>query len=227
MSKNLSHVGIIMDGNRRWAKANGKSEYDGHMAGADRVESIVEAIGDAKIPYVTFYAFSQENWGRPPEEVKNLMSVFRFTLNSPVIGRFKKNNIRLNILGDYSKFPQDIIDRIERLHQETLNNTALTVNFALGYGGHDEIVRGVNKLIAKGVTEVTAEMISDSLDTAGMPDPDLLIRTGKVARTSGFLLWQSAYAELYFADILWPDFDRVELQKALDWYDPEKRRFGR
>lgn len=227
MTQKINHVGIIMDGNRRWAKANGKSEYDGHLAGANRIESIVEAIGNAKIPYVTFYSFSQENWGRPENEVSDLLKVFRLMLKSPVVKRFKKNNIRLNIIGDYGAFPDDIVKDIEKLHEDTRENDALTVNFALGYGGRDEIVRAVNRLYVKGEALITADMISGGLDTAGMPDPDLLIRTGGVSRTSGFLLWQCAYAELYFTNALWPDFDEVELQKALMWFDPENRRFGK
>jgi len=229
MTQKIKHLGIIMDGNRRWAKAMGKSQYDGHMAGANNIEVIVEAVADRKIPYLTFYSFSQENWERPEAEVNNLLKVFRVMLKSPVVERFKKNNIRMNMIGDYLRFPKDIVEDIEKLHEDTRNNSAMTVNFALGYGGRDEIVRSVNRILAKnqGETGITAEMIADNLDTAGQPDPDLLIRTGRVSRTSGFLLWQSIYAELYFSNSLWPDFNEKELQEALNWYDPDQRRFGK
>jgi undecaprenyl diphosphate synthase len=225
--KNPEHVAITMDGNRRWALDRGLTTFEGHLSGAQRIEPIVKEASEEGISHLSLYAFSTENWERTDEEKDNIMKVFRHMLKDPVVDRFKEQGVRVKILGDYGKFPSDIVDDIEDLEKDSETNNRITVNFALGYGGHDEVARATNKLIEKGVTHITPELIESHLDTAGQPPVDLMIRTGGAQRTSGFLMWESTYAELYFTDILWPDFEPPHFQDALTWYDPANRRFGK
>lgn len=225
--KSPEHVAITMDGNRRWAEKRGLTTHEGHFAGAQRIEPIVEEAAKEGISHLSLYAFSTENWDRPDEEKGHIMSVFRHMLKDPVVDRFKEQGIRVKILGDYGKFPSDIVEDIEDLQTDSEANNRITVNFALGYGGHDEVIRATNKLIEQGVTHITPELLESQLDTAGQPPVDLMIRTGGAQRTSGFLMWESTYAELYFTDILWPDFTPHDFQDAITWYDPANRRFGR
>jgi len=233
--KNPEHVGIIMDGNRRWAEERDLTTFEGHLAGAQRIEPIVEEAAKEGISHLSLYAFSTENWERSKEEKENLMKVFSHMLHDPVVDRFIDQGVRVKILGDYGndsndddhKFPNEIVTAIEALEAASETNDLITVNFALGYGGQDEVVRAANKLIQQGVTHITPELIESQLDTAGQPPVDLMIRTGGVQRTSGFLMWESVYSELYFTDILWPDFTPLNFQGALKSYDPENRRFGK
>lgn len=221
------HVALTMDGNRRWAESHGVSTYEGHLAGAKRIEPIVEEAAKSGISYLSFYSFSTENWSRPEQEKDHIMNVFREMLRSPIPKRLKENGVKVNIIGDYGRFPSDIVTEIESIQDTSDTNNQLTVNFALGYGGKDEVVRATNKLLELGVSRVTPELLNSYLDTAGQPDVDLLIRTGGQQRTSGFLMWQSVYAELFFTPTLWPDFTPRKFQEALEWYDSEKRRFGK
>lgn len=229
MQKNatISHIGIIMDGNRRWAKKNELPLEDGHEKGARTIESIVEAAIENGITFLTFYAFSTENWKRNPLEVQKLMMVFRKAIHDPQVVRLHTMGVKVNIIGDINAFPKDIQERVSEIHDMTQNNNRLTANFALNYGGRDEIIRAVTRLIQGNPKKITEQMVSDLMDTSGQPDPDLIIRTGGEQRLSNFLTWQAAYSELYFTDVLWPDFTPAELGKAILWYQERERRFGK
>jgi undecaprenyl diphosphate synthase len=227
MNNKIQHIGIIMDGNRRWAKERNLSIEKGHEEGARRIEPLVEYAAKHEIKYLTFYSFSTENWKRDPIEVKMLMHVFRKMLHDPVVERMQENGVKVNILGKYEIFPEDIVKRIEQIHEQSKINDRITVNFALNYGGRDEILQAVKALLRERPKELTVQIFSNYLYTAGQPDPDIIIRTGGQQRLSGFLMWQSEYAELYFTSTLWPDFTPEEFQKALDWYQNQERRFGK
>lgn len=227
MRKELEHIAIVMDGNRRDAKQKGLATAEGHLAGAKRIEPLVARAGELGVPHLSFYAFSTENWGRPEDELKGIMGVFQTMLEGDTPQRMKENGVKMNILGDYASFPSNIVKGIEKIQKESEDNDRITVNFALGYGGRAEIVRAVNMLLSEGVTKVDEKLLSNKLYTAGQPDVDLFIRPGGEQRTSGFLLWQSPYAELYFTDILWPNFTPEELDKAVEWYKSRDRRFGK
>ena len=225
------HVAIILDGNGRWAKKRGLPRSMGHKEGCKTLENIVEQAARMGIRYLTVYGFSTENWKRSSEEVGALMQLFRYYMVR-FIKIANENNVRARMIGERSRFDQDIIDGIGRMERETRNNTGLTFVFAVNYGGRDEIVRGIRKLLADcregSMTpeEVTEEVFSSYLDTAGMPDPDLLIRTSGELRLSNYLLWQCAYTEIYVTDCLWPDFNREELERAIAAYNKRERRFG-
>ena len=227
MSKELKHVGIIMDGNRRWARERGLPVVQGHMTGAKNVRPTIETAADMGIKHITVFAFSHENWKREKEEVQGLMGVFREMLNSADINELMENNVRVNVLGNYSEFPDDIVERIEEIHDESINNDTITAHFALGYGGREEILHGIQSLLDQGAKNVTEEIFRSELYTKDIPDPDLIIRPGGEQRISGFLLFQSAYAELYFTQVYWPDFNKEEFRKAVDWYNDRERRFGK
>lgn len=227
-----SHIAIIMDGNGRWAQGKKKPRLFGHKAGAGSVQEIVEVSRKIGLQYLTLYAFSSENWRRPEKEVSGLMSILKHYLESE-LAKMQKNGIRLVSIGDQSKLPVGVRNSLQSVIKATENNKKLTLNLALSYGGRNEIVRAVQKISQRCVDgELDAQSIcdddiSDSLDTHGMPDPDLLIRTGGEARLSNFLLWQLSYAEIYFTNIMWPDFrEKVFLQAILD-YQNRQRRFGR
>ena len=228
MTNLIQHVAIIMDGNRRWAKTRGLDPVKGHeYAAKNAVEPIIQRCVDLGIPYVTFWAFSTENWRRDELELKGLFDVFRFALGTLAL-RFIKKGAKLRILGDISKFPKDIATKSLEMISKSSKNSTITVCFALNYGGRDEIVRAVRKIVSSGVSadQINEQLISDNLDTAGIPDPDLIIRTGGDKRTSGYLPWQSVYAELFFTPTLFPDFTPDEFQKALDDFSGRDRRFG-
>ncbi len=228
MTTPLNHVAIIMDGNRRWAKNHGLDPVEGHAYAAEKViEPIIEHLANLKVPYVTFWAFSTENWKRDEEEINALMKIFRNALG-PLATRFMKRGAKMRLLGDINRFPKDITTKTLELMNKTQKNTAITVTFALNYGGRDEILRAVKKIIKDKVKpeDLTEEKFSSYLDTAGIPDPDLIIRTGGEKRLSGYLPWQSVYAELYFTDTLFPDFTPEELDKALAEFTRRDRRFG-
>ena len=233
-----SHVAIIMDGNRRWAKARGLAAVMGHdKAARDVIMPIVDRAIELGIKFVTFWAFSTENWKRDQAEIKALMNIFREGLTK-LGDTLNRKGIKLNIIGEMSKFPGDIQEKTTHYMEISRGNKKITVSFALNYGGRDEILRAVRKLIAeilKGPTLYTRsdlekliseEYFSRFLDTVGMPDPDLIIRTGGDFRLSGYFPWQSVYSELYFTKTLWPDFTPAELDKALQDYAGRERRFG-
>ena len=225
------HVALILDGNGRWAKRRGLPRTMGHKQGCVTVEKTVEIAARMGIEYLTVYGFSTENWKRSADEVGALMQLFRYYMVR-LLKIASANNVRVKMIGDRSRFDQDIIDGINRLESETRNNTGLTFVIAVNYGGRDEIRRAVQKLAADCADgavragDITEETIASYLDTAGMPDPDLLIRTSGELRLSNYLLWQLAYTEIYVTDCLWPDFDQAELEKAIDAYNSRDRRYG-
>ena len=226
-------VAMIMDGNRRWAKGMGRPEFEGHRIGEEKIEPIVDTAVELGIPYLTFWAFSAENWHRSKKEVAFLLNLYRYQLNEKV-KRFHRKNVRVNVIGNLKMFPQDIRKRTVEWMEKTKNNTKITVNFALSYGGRDEIIRAINKWRENPIPiksgrnpKLTQEEFEKYLDTVGQPDPDLLIRTGGERRLSGFLLWQLEYTELYFTDIFWPDFTPEEFKKSLKDFEDRQRRFGK
>jgi len=217
------HVAIIMDGNGRWAKRKHLPRAMGHKKGVEATRDIVRAVGEIGLEALSIYAFSSENWKRPDEEVSDLMGLLRNYIRSD-LNEFVENGVKLKILGDYKAFEPDIVDLLEDALIKTAGGNGPTLAVALNYGAQDELIRAANAAAAKG--EITAQSLENELDTAGLPPLDLLIRTSGEVRLSNFLLWQSAYAELYFTDTLWPDFDRTELERALQTYGERDRRFG-
>ncbi len=221
------HVGIIMDGNRRWAKDRGLAVFKGHEAGVDKIESIVEHAKSKGIEVVSFWAFSTENWNRNRVEIDALMNIFRDILTGPMIKRLMQSGVKINTIGDMSRFPEDIQDKASRIVAESKENDAINVNLGLNYGGREEIVLAVNQALREGKTEITQEDIASHLYTKGQPEPDLIIRTSGEKRHSGFLLWQSRDAEYVYPTVFWPDFDEKEFDKALEDYAQRERRFGK
>lgn len=225
------HIAIILDGNGRWAKKRGLPRTMGHKEGCVTVEKTVEIAARLGVEYLTVYGFSTENWKRSADEVGALMQLFRFYMVR-LLKIAGANNVRVRMIGDRMRFDADIIEGLNRLEHETKDNTGLTFVIAVNYGGRDEITRAVRRLAgdcAEGTVsaqEITEETIAAYLDTAGMPDPDLLIRTSGELRLSNYLLWQLAYTEIFVTDCLWPDFDQAELEKAIAAYNRRERRFG-
>ena len=225
------HVAIIMDGNGRWAKKRGLPRTAGHAQGARVVEQILEDADHMGIRYLTVYAFSTENWSRPDSEVKALMNLLR-TYMKTSLAKCARNNVRIRVIGDKSRLDSDLQASIANLEKETASNTGIGFQIAINYGARDEIVRALRKAAQRvkdselNPEDITEDLISDGLDTAGIPDPDLLIRTGGEERISNFLLWQTAYSELYFCDAAWPDFNKAELEKAIDAFNNRERRYG-
>jgi undecaprenyl diphosphate synthase len=229
-----NHVAIIMDGNRRWAKAKHLPALYGHDHVANKViEPLVEHCIAKGVKYLTLWAFSTENWRREADEVTGLMGIFRQAFTKSA-ARLHQQGVRLNTIGDLAAFPADIQANVTQWLADTANNTNITVTFALNYGGRDEIVRAVQAWLKHQTQtkeqpeqwQLTDEVLAKYLDTAQLPDPDLVIRPGGELRLSGFLSWQSVYAELYFTDVLMPDFSPAELDKALEEYARRQRRFG-
>lgn len=225
------HVAIILDGNGRWAKAKGMPRNYGHVQGAKTVEVICEEAYKMGIQYLTVYAFSTENWNRPGDEVEALMKLLRNYLKT-CLKTAEKNRMCVRILGDKTGLDEDIRQRIEELEAATRNNDGLHFQIALNYGGRDELRRAAVKLAQRAVQgglkpeDITEEMINNELDTKGLPDPDLLIRTCSEQRISNFLLWQLAYTEFYVTPAAWPDFTKEELVKAVRAYNQRDRRYG-
>jgi undecaprenyl diphosphate synthase len=217
------HVAIIMDGNGRWAKQRHLPRAEGHRRGVEAVRRIAKAAQQMGLEALTLYAFSTENWRRSEDEISALMGLMKHFILSD-LKEFKANNVRLKIIGDYNAFPRDVAELVDRALAETAQNTGVTLAVALNYGAQDEIARAAAAASAKGA--VTVESIEAELDTAGMPPLDLLIRTSGEQRLSNFLLWQAAYAELWFTDVLWPDFGPEHLQEALDAFAQRERRYG-
>lgn len=225
------HIAIILDGNGRWAKKKFLPRNAGHAAGSKNVEKICSAAWNMGIEYVTMYAFSTENWSRPKDEVDALMKLL-YSYLKDCINTSKKNNMQVRVIGDISKLETSLQEKIAELEEVSSYNTGLHFQVALNYGSRDEIKRSIKK-IAKEVKEdklniddIDEDVISSHLDTYGIPDPDLMIRTSGEQRLSNYLLWQLAYAEFYFTDVLWPDFDKKELEKAVKFYQTRNRRFG-
>ena len=219
------HVGIIMDGNGRWATLRGKKRTYGHEHGSKNVDRIVSHAFSSGIKALTLYAFSSENWARPKEEVDAIMKLL-ITYFKKFIKKVIKNDVRLVVIGGRAELSKELVKVIEEGEEASKNNTGHTLAIALNYGGRQEVVSAVNKLIKEG-KEVTVSSISDNLYTASFGEPDLIIRTGGEYRLSNFLLYQGAYSELYFTDVLWPDFDEAELDKAIESFGERKRRFGK
>ena len=225
------HVALILDGNGRWAKKRGLPRTMGHKEGCVTVEKTVEIAARMGIKYLTVYGFSTENWKRSVEDVGALMQLFRYYMVR-LLKIAKANNVRVKMIGERSRFDKDIVEGINRLERETKDNTGLTFVIAVNYGGRDEIVRAARRMAEDLETgklkkeEITEPVFASYLDTAGIPDPDLLIRTSGELRLSNYLLWQLAYTEIYVTDCLWPDFDKEELEKAIAAYNKRDRRFG-
>ena len=225
------HVAIILDGNGRWAKRTGLPRNAGHVQGAKVVEDMCEITWNKGIEYFTVYAFSTENWTRPDDEVAALMKLLRnYMVNAKK--RANKNNMCVRVLGDKSKLDPDLQESIEDLEQATAGNTGLHFQIAINYGGRDEITRAVREIaasVAAGQTDIDkidTDFVSSRLDTGGLPDPDLLIRTCGEQRISNFMLWQVAYTEFYYTDVPWPDFNEEELDKAIEAYNKRDRKYG-
>jgi len=222
------HVAIIMDGNGRWAKKRGLSRLIGHRQGVNTAQKTVEVFLEYKIPYLTLYAFSTENWNRPQAEIDGIFRIIEERLEKGV--KFAhENGIKIRHLGKPDGLPQRLQGRVKQAIEMTQNNSRLTVSLAFNYGGRDEIVEAVRSLILSHILpqDINEKILSQHLYTAGIPDPDLIVRTGGEMRLSNFLIWQSAYAEIYFTPVLWPDFDKKEIDKAIISYSKRQRRFGR
>lgn len=226
------HVAIIMDGNGRWAEKRHEPRLFGHKAGADSVRDVVEAARELGIQVLTLYAFSSENWNRPTREVSGLMSILKRFLVSE-LSRMQKNDIRLSCIGELERLPDEVRMVLLDSIAKTSANSAMILNLALSYGARDELARASRRLAEACLAgqlkpgDITPELISENLYTADLPDPDLLIRTGGEARLSNFLLWQLSYAEIFFTDVMWPDFRKEIFLKAILDYQKRERRFGR
>jgi undecaprenyl diphosphate synthase len=225
-----NHIAVIMDGNGRWATRRGLPRSIGHRQGAKALKRAVSAAGELGVKYLTLFGFSSENWNRPEGEIKELMRLLRYYLHSET-AELLKNNIRLRVIGDISAFDNDIIELIKNAEELSKNNDGIFLSIALNYGGRHDILQAVRKVastnnIASMDDDEVGDMFTSSLLTAGMPDPDLLIRTSGEQRISNFLLWQCAYSEFMFTETLWPDFDKADLEAAIAEYQGRDRRFG-
>lgn len=222
------HVAIIMDGNGKWAKQRGLPRSEGHRAGAKNIHPVVEVFAEYNIEYVTVFAFSNENWGRPRSEVRSLLQIFKEMIDTEV-NILHEKGVRLYHLGRLDRLPVDLQQRVKRAVELTKNNTRITLIIAFDYGARTEITDAVRHFLADDVSpkEINEVSLKERLYIPEMPDPDLIIRTGGEMRLSNFLLWQAAYSELYFTEVLWPDFNRTEIDKALVSYASHQRRFGK
>ena len=220
------HVCVIMDGNGRWAKKRLLPRVMGHKRGLTALENLAARCAELGVEYLTVFAFSTENWRRPEDEVSFLMKLFLQALDGKV-AKMHQNNLRLKVIGNRSRFPAAIVEGIEAAERLTANNTGLTLTVAADYGGRWDILQAANRLIAEGKSEITEDDLSRCLSLAEAPEPDLFIRTGGETRISNFMLWQMAYAEFYFTDALWPDFDAAEFDRAISSFRVRERRFGR
>ena len=225
------HVAIVMDGNGRWAKKRGLPRLAGHNAGMEALKEIVKRSDVLGVKYLTVYAFSTENWKRPVEEVSGIFKLLIVYMKKE-LDELHANNVKVKIFGDYSRLPKESIDALETALEKTKNNTGLTFNIARNYGGRDEIMRAVRRLAAEccdgqlTAEQLTEDMVSDRLYTGGIPDPEVVIRTSGELRLSNFLLWQSAYSEFVFTDVLWPDFSPEEYERCIAEFQGRKRRYG-
>lgn len=227
-----SHIAIIMDGNGRWAKARGLPRTQGHRQGAKILGDVLRHARERGVRVVTLFAFSSENWARPKEEVDALMDLFRSYLKNDV-AKLKEEGVRVSFIGNRQKFPTDLKEQMDALENQTKDFNRFHVVLALGYGARDDLVLATRKIaqeVASGQLtpeRVDVSCVADHLSTAGIPEPDLLIRTSGEQRVSNFLLWELAYSEFYWADVMWPDFNEAELDKAILAYQGRQRRFGR
>lgn len=225
------HIAIILDGNGRWAKAKGMPRNYGHAQGSKNVERICEDAYKMGVKYLTVYAFSTENWSRPKGEVDALMTLLRNYMKT-CLRTAEKNRMRVRVIGDITRLDADIQKRIRELEEASKNNDGLNFQIAINYGSRDEMVRAMQRMARDceegrlRSSDITEEKFESYLDTYGIPDPDLLIRTSGELRLSNYLMWQLAYAEFYFTDVHWPDFDREELKKAVERYNQRERRYG-
>ena len=221
------HIAIIMDGNRRWAKQHNLSVLEGHRAGAERLRKVIELLGEYRLPYLTVYSFSTENWSRSKTEVQGLFMLVEEILQNK-LEELHRNGIKLRHLGRLSELPGSVQKVIKHASDLTQNNRNLTLNFAFNYGGRTEIVDAVRGLVADGMAaaQIDETAVGKYLYTKDTPDVDLVIRTGGETRLSNYLIWQTIYSEIYFTDVLWPDFNSVEIDKALSFYSTKQRRFG-
>jgi undecaprenyl diphosphate synthase len=222
-----THVAIIMDGNGRWAISRGLPRLAGHRAGTENLRRIITACAEFGIKFLTIYAFSTENWGRPREEVDGLMHILEDVIDRE-LAELNKEGVQLRHIGRLERLDPKLQEKVLEAIELTKNNNTLVLNVAFNYGGRDEIVCAIQRIIKDGVDaeDVTSDLVSQYMFTAGTPDPDLIIRTSGELRVSNFLIWQGAYSEWYVTSVYWPDFDRKELQKALDIYAKRDRRFG-
>jgi len=225
--KTPSHVAIIMDGNGRWALSRGLPRIAGHRAGTENLRRIFEGCGELGIKYLTLYAFSTENWGRPVEEVRGLMRILEDVIDSE-LDELEKQGVQLRHIGVIDQLEEGLRAKVLQAVEMTKHNDKLILNIAFNYGGRDEIVRAIQHMIADGVAAeaVTDELVGKYLYTRDVPDPDLVIRTSGELRISNFLIWQAAYAEWYFTPVYWPDFDKDELRKAVEEFASRERRYG-
>lgn len=219
------HVAIIMDGNGRWAKAQNKDRTFGHLEGTRNVRNIAIAANQLNIEALTLYAFSTENWARPKKEVSFLMKLPKVFMDE-YLHELMENNIKIETIGHYKQLPKDTVKVLDYAMEKTKENTGMVLNFALNYGSKDEIVSAVNKLLLMNKKEINEHDLEEQLMTSHLPSIDLCIRTSGEQRLSNFLLWQLAYSELYFTPVAWPEFDKHQLEIALDWYTNRERRFG-
>lgn len=226
------HIAIIMDGNGRWAKQQNRPRLYGHKVGVDSVQTIVESASEWGVEVLTLYAFSTENWKRPADEVGGLMGLLKNYLQKELT-RMLENRIRLVCIGDIKKLPRDVQEVLANTIGDTAENDKLTLNLALSYGGRSELIRAIRNIAAEvsagdiQTSDIDEKLIDNHLYTAGLPEPDLLIRTGGEARLSNFLLWQASYAEIYFTDVMWPEFREEAFADAIAEYQRRERRFGR
>ena len=225
------HVAIIMDGNGRWATSRGLSRTEGHKKGAEAAQRAVEAARDLGIPFVTLFSFSSENWNRPPSEIEDLMNLLRYYLKKEA-AEMLKNGARLVVIGDRERLPADIVKLIQDSEESTRENTKITVVIALSYGGRHDIVFAARELARQAkagkidIEKIDEDVFSRYLMTRGIPDPDLMIRTSGESRISNFLMWQLAYAELFFTNTLWPDFGKADMEEAVAFFNGRDRRYG-
>lgn len=225
VDERLQHIAFIMDGNGRWAERRGMPRRFGHRYGAEAFRKVIKHCGDIGIKYVTVYAFSTENWSRPEKEVKSIMKLLDSYLDE-CEKTARENDIKIRFIGDLSKLEPSLAAKARNL-EDTTKNYSLVLSIALNYGGKDEIVRAFNNLAQQGKTCITSEDIASELYTAGIPDPDLIVRTAGEMRLSNFLMWQSAYSEFYFTDTLWPDMTSKDIDKAVEEFYTRQRRYGK
>ncbi len=223
-----THIAIIMDGNGRWALARGLPRLEGHRAGTENLRRVIKACVEFGIKYLTIYAFSTENWGRPQEEVQGLMKIFEDVIDTE-LQELNDKGVQIRLIGRLDRLASDIREKVQHALDYTHNNQQLILNVAFNYGGRDEIVNAIQCMIRDGVPAdlVTEELVNQYLFTVGVPDPDLIIRTSGELRGSNFLIWQGAYSEWYFPPVYWPDFDKEQLRLAIEEFGHRERRYGR
>lgn len=219
------HIAFIMDGNGRWAKKRLLPRKAGHREGVSALRRMVDECEKAGVEMVSFYAFSTENWTRPQDEIDALFKMVKEFADKH-LGEYVKRGLRIMFMGDLTKLPKDTVDSLKKILSEDKDNKGMIVNIALNYGGRDEIVHAVNKIISAGVREINKDVLSDCMYTGGLPDPDVIVRSSGEKRLSNFMLWQAAYSELIFLDEYWPDFDAAVFKKIIEEYSKRDRRYG-